>query len=333
MWNAAVSAYPERPETWYGLADSYFHWGMLAGIEDALARAENAYRRGWALDSAANGSAALSGPLIAETMDHLVVLAHLRGDTAEVLRLTALVLATDSTSDLARKLSWHRAAVLGPSAAARVLGASSGRWPQGHHGDCPLHAVDSCRGGRSSAGGTGEPAEVRDARSRVPVVRALLRGLQRGTAGRCAAAGRRGARPAARSRGRRLVGRRHRGRQRGGLPVESICRRTGGRRGSCPDAAGGHLQAGPVASGPWRCRGRGGCSPTAPRWTLAGSRPGRFAGVAHYRELCASPARSQWRSDAWARIDARRPARHRGFARADLHLRGVLRGGGHPTRT
>ena len=113
VWNAAVSAYPERPETWYGLADSYFHWGMLAGIEDALARADNGYRRGWALDSAANGDAALSGPLIAETMDHLVVLAHVRGDTAEVLRLTALVLGTDSTSDLARKLAWHRAAVLG----------------------------------------------------------------------------------------------------------------------------------------------------------------------------------------------------------------------------
>ena len=113
VWNAAVSAYPERPETWYGLADSYFHWGMLAGIDDALARAEDAYRRGWALDSAASGSAVLAGPLIAETMDHLVVLAHVRGDTSEVLRLTSLVLATDSTSDLARKLSWHRAAVRG----------------------------------------------------------------------------------------------------------------------------------------------------------------------------------------------------------------------------
>ncbi len=113
VWHAAVSAYPDQPETWYGLADSYFHWGMLAGIEDALARADYAFRRGWALDSAASGSAVLAGPLIAETMDHLVVLAHVRGDTAEVLRLTSLVLATDSTSDLARKLSWHRAAVRG----------------------------------------------------------------------------------------------------------------------------------------------------------------------------------------------------------------------------
>ena len=192
-----MSAYPERPETWYGLGDSYFHWGMLAGIDDALARADDAFRRGWALDSAANGDAALSGPLIAETMDHLVVLAHLRGDTAEVLRLTALVLATDSTQRPRPQAELAPRCRPGPRAAARILGASSGRWPQDHHGDRSLHAVDSCRGGRSSAGGTGEPAEVRGTRSRVPVVRALLRGLQRGTTRRCAPAGRRRARPAA----------------------------------------------------------------------------------------------------------------------------------------
>jgi hypothetical protein len=112
-WNAAVSAYPDRPETWYGLGDSYFHWGMLAGIDNPLGKADAAFRKGWALDSAANGGMALSGPLIAETMDHLVVLAHLRGDTAEVLRLAALVLSADSSSDLATKLRWHRAAVQG----------------------------------------------------------------------------------------------------------------------------------------------------------------------------------------------------------------------------
>jgi DNA-binding SARP family transcriptional activator/TolB-like protein len=114
-WHAAVSAYPELPETWYGLGDSYFHWGMLAGIDDPLGKAEHAFRRGWALDSAA-GDAALPTPLIAETMDHLVVLAHLRADTAEVLRLTALVLAKDSSSDLAVKLRWHRAVVQGGQA-------------------------------------------------------------------------------------------------------------------------------------------------------------------------------------------------------------------------
>ena len=126
-WHAAVSAYPERPETWYGLGDSYFHWGALAGIDDPLGKAETAFRRGWALDSAA-GYGALPTPLIAETMDHLVVLAHLRGDTAEVLRLTALVLATDSSSDLAAKMRWHRAEMQGGQARSEAwqrLGQSS----------------------------------------------------------------------------------------------------------------------------------------------------------------------------------------------------------------
>ena len=62
-WQAAVSAYPERPETWYGLGDSYFHWGALAGIDDPLRKAESAFRRGWALDSAA-GDGTLPTPLI-----------------------------------------------------------------------------------------------------------------------------------------------------------------------------------------------------------------------------------------------------------------------------
>jgi serine/threonine-protein kinase len=115
-WRGAVAAYPERPETWYGLGDAYFHWGLLAGIDEALGKADAAFRRGWALDSAANGDAALAGPLVAEPMIHLVDLAHLRGDTAEVLRLTALVLLADSSSDVAQAVRWHRAVVEGPTA-------------------------------------------------------------------------------------------------------------------------------------------------------------------------------------------------------------------------
>ena len=113
LWNAAVAAYPERPETWYGLGDSYFHWGALAGIDNALARAENAFRRGWILDSSANGDADFAQPFVAEPMVHMVELAHLRADTAEVLRLTALALAADSSSELAWVFRWHRAVMSG----------------------------------------------------------------------------------------------------------------------------------------------------------------------------------------------------------------------------
>ena len=115
-WNAAVKAYPDRPETWYGLGDTYFHWGHLAGIEDALTRAETAFRRGWALDSAAAGDAARAGALVAEPVQHLVELARLRGDTAEVRRLVDRVLAADSGSDLAQMLRWHVALLDGPEA-------------------------------------------------------------------------------------------------------------------------------------------------------------------------------------------------------------------------
>jgi DNA-binding SARP family transcriptional activator len=54
-WNVVVAAYPDRPETWYGLGDTYYHWGRLAGIDSSLEQAEAAFRRGWQLDSAANG--------------------------------------------------------------------------------------------------------------------------------------------------------------------------------------------------------------------------------------------------------------------------------------
>jgi DNA-binding SARP family transcriptional activator/tetratricopeptide (TPR) repeat protein len=118
LWNQVVSAYPDRPDSWYGLGDSYYHWGGLAGIEDFATRAEDAFRRGWALDSITNGS--LPGPFISDPIRHLVELAHMRHDTATVLRLVERVLAVDSTSELARTLSWHRAQ-LGPESARRTF--------------------------------------------------------------------------------------------------------------------------------------------------------------------------------------------------------------------
>jgi eukaryotic-like serine/threonine-protein kinase len=115
-WNAAVTAYPNRAETWYWLGDAYFHWGALAGIDDAFRRAGVAFRRSWQLDSAASGTPTLGGLLVAEPMEHMAQLAHLRGDTAEVGRLAAMAHAADSTSSLAGTLAWHRAMLAGPAA-------------------------------------------------------------------------------------------------------------------------------------------------------------------------------------------------------------------------
>ena len=116
-WNAVVTAFPERPEAWYGLGHAHYVWGTLAGEARPLERATEAFRRGWLLDSAA-GEWDREGPLVAEPTSIMVNLAQMRGDTAEVLRLAARALAHDSATILAHAMMWHRALVT--SEAARV---------------------------------------------------------------------------------------------------------------------------------------------------------------------------------------------------------------------
>lgn len=129
MWNEAVLAYPSRPETWYGLGDGYFHFGVAAGLPDAMARAEGAFHQGWRLDSAAAAAQGLGGPLVAEPIEHMIQLAHLRHDTAEVRRLSGLVLAADSAGYLAHLAKWHSAA-LGTATARDSFWASIEQAPQ-----------------------------------------------------------------------------------------------------------------------------------------------------------------------------------------------------------
>jgi serine/threonine-protein kinase len=114
-WHAAASAYPERPEVWYGLGDAYFHWGQLAGMSDPLRRAGEAFRRGWVLDSSSTSDSMIpkQSPVFAEPLGHMVELAQIAGDTAEVRRLVALGLAVNATD---RYLQWHLAVSLGDSA-------------------------------------------------------------------------------------------------------------------------------------------------------------------------------------------------------------------------
>jgi hypothetical protein len=114
-WHAAASAYPERPEVWYGLGDAYFHWGLLTGMSDSQRRAGEAFRRGWVLDSSSTSDSMLpkQSPVFAEPLGHMVELAQIAGDTAEVRRLVALGLTVDSTDGY---LQWHLAVSLGDSA-------------------------------------------------------------------------------------------------------------------------------------------------------------------------------------------------------------------------
>ncbi len=113
--HAAVSAYPERPEAWYALGDAHYHMGALSGEDGWAERASEAFKRGWLLDSAL-GAGTVNEVPIAEPIIHFVELAHMRHDTAEVVRLVASVLAVDSTSSLAHVLMWHRAVMTSDSA-------------------------------------------------------------------------------------------------------------------------------------------------------------------------------------------------------------------------
>jgi tetratricopeptide (TPR) repeat protein len=127
-WQAAVQAFPDRPEVWYWLGDAYFHNGRAIGVDDWYILAEEAFRRGWALDSA-NAMDSLTperSPIFAEPLLHMVAIAQMKGDTASVLKLTSLGLSADSGGDKGWGLRWARALALGDSA-RRAFWADSAR--------------------------------------------------------------------------------------------------------------------------------------------------------------------------------------------------------------
>jgi tetratricopeptide (TPR) repeat protein len=127
-WRAAAVAYPDRAEVWYWLGDAYYHSGRAVGLDDRLELAQEAFRRGWALDSV-NTFEFLTparSPLLAEPLTHMVEIAQMKHDTASVLRLARLGLSADSTGGRAWYFRWHRALALGDSA-RRAFWADSDR--------------------------------------------------------------------------------------------------------------------------------------------------------------------------------------------------------------
>ena len=114
-WNAAAGAFPDLPEAWYGLGKAFLRYGALAGLDSALQRADDAFRRGVRLDSIATGAVAPGppNPFFVEEFLRMVEYAHMRGDTVEVRRLVSRARPSDSTSAQAQALEWHLAAVEG----------------------------------------------------------------------------------------------------------------------------------------------------------------------------------------------------------------------------
>jgi tRNA A-37 threonylcarbamoyl transferase component Bud32/TolB-like protein len=116
-WETMVAAYPDRPEMWYALGDVYYHVGALMGVDQPLRRAEEAFQRGWQVDSATSMGTTLleQAPGVPEPLFHMVELAQLNGDTASIRRMVEANHAP-AKSALARYLKWHLAVASGPAA-------------------------------------------------------------------------------------------------------------------------------------------------------------------------------------------------------------------------
>ena len=105
----AVDVARDNPDAWYLFGDEYFHNGAYLGYEDWADRARAAFERSLALDSA-----------FADPLGHLVELAVLREDTADVRRLAGLFLATAGSrrGSYSVVVRWYIANALGDSALA-----------------------------------------------------------------------------------------------------------------------------------------------------------------------------------------------------------------------
>ncbi len=92
----------DRAEAWYYLGDAYFHDGLLLGMDDGLHRAEEAFRRALGRDSLAAG-----------VIQHLLVAAGYRRDTAQVRRWAALHARAVGNSMVGAPQEWFAGVVLG----------------------------------------------------------------------------------------------------------------------------------------------------------------------------------------------------------------------------
>jgi serine/threonine-protein kinase len=109
-WERAAEVLRDSPETWYQLGDVLFHRSPMIGAGWPLRRAAAAFRRAIELDST-----------FAAPLDHLVEIAVVTADTAEVRRLGNLYLARYPEAELADFVRWRVAVVLGGDSARAQL--------------------------------------------------------------------------------------------------------------------------------------------------------------------------------------------------------------------
>jgi tetratricopeptide (TPR) repeat protein len=109
-WERAAEVLRDSPETWYQLGDVLFHRAPGIGAGWPLERAAAAFRRAIELDSS-----------FAAPLDHLVEIAVLAGDTADVRRLGSNYLTRHPEAELTDFVRWRMAVVLATDSARAQL--------------------------------------------------------------------------------------------------------------------------------------------------------------------------------------------------------------------
>ncbi|MEE8477096.1 MAG: serine/threonine-protein kinase, partial [Gemmatimonadales bacterium] len=92
----------DRAEAWYYLGDAYFHDGFLLGMDDGLDRAEEAFGRALGRDS-----------LVTGVIQHLILTAAYRRDTAQVRRWGTLHARAAGAAVVGAWEQWFVGVVLG----------------------------------------------------------------------------------------------------------------------------------------------------------------------------------------------------------------------------
>ena len=92
----------DRADAWFQYGDMLVHYGWQAGNAAAHAQAENALRQAVAIDSG-----------FAPALEHLVLLAARRGDSAAARRYAGMYLDADSAGESAIGVRWRLAAAVG----------------------------------------------------------------------------------------------------------------------------------------------------------------------------------------------------------------------------
>ena len=96
-WDQIIQRAPDRAEAWHKKGDCIYHFWKYTGRKSAE-EARPAFEKSMALDSS-----------FLPNIQHLIALAAARRDSAEARRLTAIFLARDSASDIAKDMRWFLA--------------------------------------------------------------------------------------------------------------------------------------------------------------------------------------------------------------------------------